>query len=177
MTRQITTYIIILLVGLAGGIGIGFLMTQQKVNTANATIEQLKTDQSQSEDQLKTASVKLSRMEAELTKSRNDAMRKDTELLRTQTQLMRTKKVLNQALGKEQEPTDTSRTSTTGTATPSTSSAGAREYTIKDGDSLWKIAANELDNGIRYKEILDLNPQMDENSKLVVGTKIQIPAK
>ena len=52
-----------------------------------------------------------------------------------------------------------------------------RSYTVKPGDSLWKIAADELANGIRYKEILELNPDMNENSTLAVGTKIKIPAR
>ena len=181
MARQTTTYIIILLIGLAGGIVIGFLMTQQKIASANATIEQLKTEQSQSEDQFKTASTRLSRMEAELTRSRNDVMRQKKELQNAQTRLMGMKKVLEQTLGKGQGAT-TSQTPTRNTTTSITAArtilpTGTKEYTIKDGDSLWKIAANELGNGIRYKEILNLNPGMDENSKLTVGTTIKIPAK
>ena len=180
MKRQPIIYIIILLVGLAGGMGIGFLRTKQKIHTTNIALEQLKTQQAQAESDLKTAGAKLSRLEAELTKSRNDSMRKNTELLRAQTELARTKKVLDQALGKGQKPAATPQTSTTTmtsrTGTRTTSTAGAREYTIKDGDSLWKIAADELGNGIRYEEILAMNPQITKNSTLAVGTKIKIPA-
>lgn len=32
-----------------------------------------------------------------------------------------------------------------------------REYTVKRGDSLWKIAQNQLGSGTRYTEILELN--------------------
>lgn len=37
------------------------------------------------------------------------------------------------------------------------SSATARTYTVRSGDSLWAIAAKQLGNGSRYKEIKSLN--------------------
>ena len=33
----------------------------------------------------------------------------------------------------------------------------AKTYTVKAGDSLWRIAAQQLGNGARYKEIKTLN--------------------
>lgn len=190
MTRQAIIYILILLVGLAGGTGIGVLVTQKKVEAANSTIEQLKTQQTQAESDLKAVNAKLSRLETELTKSRNDAMRKNTELLKAQTDLERMKSVLDQALNQGRQPTSaasaaqtpttrstTSTAAATRPATPTTAAAGVKEYTIKDGDSLWKIAANELGNGMRYKDILAMNPDITENTTLTVGSKIKIPAK
>ena len=180
MTRQLIIYILILVVGLAGGIGVGFSMAQKKINDANITVDQLKTQQAQTEADFKTANVTLSRMEAELTKARNNIMQKNAELQRTQTESERTKKVLEQAL-KGQSPTTAPQTpvttTTARTVTPGISSGDIREYTIKDGDSLWKIAANELGNGMRYKDILALNPNINENTTLAVDTKIKIPAK
>ena len=174
MARQTIIYIIILLVGLAGGTGIGFLMTQQKINTANATIDELNDQQAQIEADFKAVNTKLSRLEGELTRSRNDVMRKNDEMNRAQIELGRMKKVLDQAL-KGQGTTTAAQPSRT--TTPTISTAGAKEYTIKDGDSLWKIAANELGNGIRYEEILKLNPGMTKDSRLTIGDKIKIPAK
>jgi len=51
-----------------------------------------------------------------------------------------------------------------------------KEYVVKENDTLWKIAAKHLGDGIRFKEIADLNKNMNPNS-LVTGTKIRIPVK
>ncbi|MHC4641082.1 MAG: LysM peptidoglycan-binding domain-containing protein [Planctomycetota bacterium] len=53
-----------------------------------------------------------------------------------------------------------------------------KSYTVRDGDSLWKIAANQLGDGSRYTEILTLNKDVlsDEDS-LTVGVALKIPPK
>jgi len=51
-----------------------------------------------------------------------------------------------------------------------------REYVIKENDTLWKIAARYLGAGNRYEEIVQLNKTMNPD-KLVVGTKLKLPAK
>jgi nucleoid-associated protein YgaU len=50
-------------------------------------------------------------------------------------------------------------------------------YTIQSGDSFWSIAQKQLGNGSRYMEILKLNPKFSEKSRLVVGSKLMLPAK
>ncbi|MDD5135526.1 MAG: LysM peptidoglycan-binding domain-containing protein [Phycisphaerae bacterium] len=51
-------------------------------------------------------------------------------------------------------------------------------YTIRESDSLWQIAARQLGDGNRYKEILQLNKAvLTDADTLVVGTKIKLPAK
>lgn len=47
------------------------------------------------------------------------------------------------------------------------------EYTVKKGDSLWKIAKAKLGNGNRYKEIMTASGL--KNDLLKVGQKIKIP--
>ena len=47
------------------------------------------------------------------------------------------------------------------------------EYTVQKGDSLWKIAAEYLDSGIRYKEIVEFN-DLGTNT-LYVGQVLKIP--
>ncbi|MBN2314559.1 MAG: LysM peptidoglycan-binding domain-containing protein, partial [Sedimentisphaerales bacterium] len=49
---------------------------------------------------------------------------------------------------------------------------------VKEGDSLWKIASEQLGNGSRYKEILKLNADIleDENS-LSPGATLKLPTK
>ena len=51
-------------------------------------------------------------------------------------------------------------------------------YTVRDGDSLWKIAANKLGNGRRYTEITKLNADLllDEDN-LAVGMRLKLPAR
>ncbi len=60
--------------------------------------------------------------------------------------------------------------------TSSSASTGAgKEYTIKDGDTLWTIAQSQLGNGADYQKILDANG-MKESDPLKPGSKIKIPA-
>lgn len=51
-------------------------------------------------------------------------------------------------------------------------------YTIKESDSLWQIALQQLGDGNRYKEIIQMNKGvLNDADTLVVGTKIKLPAK
>jgi len=54
----------------------------------------------------------------------------------------------------------------------------ARYYTVKDDDSLWKIASSELGNGGRYPEIAKLNAALvsDENS-VKAGMRLKLPTR
>jgi len=53
-----------------------------------------------------------------------------------------------------------------------------REYTVRAGDSLWKIAAENLGDGNRYKEIAKLNGDvLDDEHRIVVGMRLRLPAK
>src|SRR5262249_52114832 len=50
-------------------------------------------------------------------------------------------------------------------------------YTVQRGQSLWSIAADKLGNGVRYREILDLNPQLRPNpGRIVPGQELNLPA-
>ncbi len=61
------------------------------------------------------------------------------------------------------------------------SSSGQREttsrtYTVRSGDSLWRIAQQQLGDGDRYKEIIDLNERKLSNpNNLKEGDQIIIP--
>jgi nucleoid-associated protein YgaU len=48
-------------------------------------------------------------------------------------------------------------------------------YEVVDGDSLWKIAEEQLGNGLRYKEILALNPRITKQDTLAVGMRLNLP--
>jgi nucleoid-associated protein YgaU len=64
-------------------------------------------------------------------------------------------------------------TATTETQPPADETA----YTVIEGDSLWKIAKEQLGKGTRYKEILALNPQISQNVPLAIGTKLKLPPR
>jgi len=55
----------------------------------------------------------------------------------------------------------------------------SRTYTVKEGDSLWKIAASQLGNGSRFEEIVKLNADVlkGREDNLSVGMQLKIPAK
>ncbi len=53
-----------------------------------------------------------------------------------------------------------------------------RTYTVKSGDSLWRIAQNLLGKGSRYTEIYNLNKDKIKNANLIYpGQVLTIPAK
>ena len=49
------------------------------------------------------------------------------------------------------------------------------EYVVKSGDSLWKIAKEQLGSGSRYKEIMELNGL--KSDVLHTGDKLKLPKK
>lgn len=51
-----------------------------------------------------------------------------------------------------------------------------RQYVVLDGDSLWRIAAEQLGEGSRYNEIAKLNAGILEDN-LVVGMRLKLPAR
>ena len=50
-------------------------------------------------------------------------------------------------------------------------------YIVVEGDSLWNIAEEQFGDGNLYTEILTLNPQIEEDEPLFVGTKLKMPPK
>lgn len=52
-------------------------------------------------------------------------------------------------------------------------SSDIRNYTVKKGDTLWKIAESLLGNGQRYREIMELNQLTSET--IYVGQVLRIP--
>lgn len=59
-----------------------------------------------------------------------------------------------------------------------TASSSTKDYTVKANDTLWKIAAEQLGNPSRYKEIIKLNSELFKNKESVTaGMKLKLPAK
>ena len=60
---------------------------------------------------------------------------------------------------------------------PKVPSSG-KQYVVQEGDSLWQIAAKQLGNGSRYKEIAKLNADiLEDENNLSVGTALRIPSR
>lgn len=57
--------------------------------------------------------------------------------------------------------------------TPTPSPVAEKVYTVRAGDSLWAIAANQLGNGGRYKEIMSLNGLKDD--VIYAGQVLKMP--
>jgi nucleoid-associated protein YgaU len=52
-----------------------------------------------------------------------------------------------------------------------------RQYVVKESDSLWQIAAEQLGNGNRFSEIIQLNQSvLADPEKLAIGMKLKLPA-
>jgi len=53
-----------------------------------------------------------------------------------------------------------------------------RQYVVQEGDSLWRIAAKQLGDGSRYKEIAKLNAGvLDDEDFVPVGMRLKMPAQ
>ncbi|MBA7658163.1 hypothetical protein ES703_66111 [subsurface metagenome] len=53
-----------------------------------------------------------------------------------------------------------------------------RWYVVREDDSLWRIAADQLGDGSRYKEIAELNADIvDDEDFVPVGMRLKMPAR
>ena len=59
-------------------------------------------------------------------------------------------------------------------STPASSAASGNTYTIKKGDTLWKIATQHYGDGKKWHQIADANPGLTP-SALRVGQTITLP--
>ncbi len=68
--------------------------------------------------------------------------------------------------------------STANTDKPAVTAKSGSVYVVKEGDSLWKIAASQLGDGNRYKDIVKLNSDILSNEDdIAVGMQLKMPAK
>lgn len=63
------------------------------------------------------------------------------------------------------------------TSRPPAAAAAAKTYTVKSGDSLWKIAQKNLGKGGRYMEVYNLNKDKIKNPNLIYpGQVLTLPS-
>jgi nucleoid-associated protein YgaU len=68
--------------------------------------------------------------------------------------------------------------STANTNKPAATAKPGSVYVVKEGDSLWKIAATQLGDGNRYREIVKINSDMlSSEDDIAVGMQLKMPAK
>lgn len=90
----------------------------------------------------------------------------DTQLKQTENQLAQAIAQLQQAARPVSGPTTTAVTA-----------AAGHTYEVVEGDSLWTIAEDKLGNGLRYKEILAINPNIKQQDSLLVGARLNLPSR
>lgn len=167
MRQQIAVYVIIALFGLGIGVGSGVLITKSKVDKSKAIITDLQ-----------------SRMQKSEMISQERIQDADAKIIRLNSELTQVKTELDQVKSGGREVTKTSPAENTGVkdmaavAMDNTQRTATTVYIVKEGDSLWEIAASQLGDGNRYKEIMKLNPNVSTDAKnLAVGTKLKMPTR
>ncbi|WP_367715542.1 tetratricopeptide repeat protein [Nitratireductor sp. GISD-1A_MAKvit] len=76
----------------------------------------------------------------------------------------------------EPEPESEPEDRTTEPQAPENGDAGDVMYTIKPGETLWSIAADQLGDGERFRDILAINPDLQRNPDLLrAGQEIRLP--
>jgi len=54
----------------------------------------------------------------------------------------------------------------------------SRRYVVREGDNLWRVAAAQLGDGSRYREISRLNSHvLEDEDRLTVGMQLNLPAQ
>jgi nucleoid-associated protein YgaU len=178
--KQLTASLAALVLGVGIGVGAGFMISKPKLEKKQALLDDLMTQtqtaKAESETALQRAAEKITQLNNTLTRNLAATSQLNAELTRTKAELAQLKSQNIQPVAPPQaEPTATEAAARPApTAAPSTPST---EYIVKDGDNLWKIAEQQLGNGMRYKEILLLNPTISEKQTLTVGTKLKIPSQ
>jgi len=160
MKQGLLQVIIAGVVGLIIGIAVGTMITRPDRERTKAAIAEA---QANAEKVQLAAQQQIQNADSEMANLRNELAQVTAEL-------------------QQSKETMAAKTSTAGRQPSSAAEAGpkqVRTYTVKEGDSLWKIAASQLGNGGRFEEIAKLNADIlkGRQDNLSVGMQLKIPAK
>ena len=179
--KLLTPFIVALLVGIGIGIGAGIMMTKAKIGESETRIAELEAKAKELQEQNTLLKSSKDQSEQAIRKASSEMVRLkngyQTVINQLNTNLAKTKAELAELKGTEPVQTITSQASTGTTTAPVGATVATTDYVVQEGDSLWKIAANELDNGMRFKEILKLNSDLSEDKPLVPGKTIKLPSQ
>lgn len=166
MKQVIVLVIIAAIIGLGAGLTAGIMVTNSKSKAAIADMQaKMQQSEASSQEKIRAYETIVNGLNSEL------------QLAKTEIELLKTPapaaapaadEIVIPTLEGEKTAAAPADNSITGTT---------KLYTIQNGDSLWSIAQKQLGNGSRFKEILKLNPKISAKSNLVVGSKLNIPAK
>ncbi len=161
---------IVAIVGLGVGLASGVMITNSKSKAAIADL-QSKLQQSEVASQKRISNYDLT-----VNRLNNETQRAKIELQQAKSEL---EKLNHPAPAAGEVVTAAAENKKTAAVSDGNSVPGAAKlYTVKDGDSLWKIAASQLGDGNRYKEIIKLNPNVSaDGENLAVGMKLKIPTR
>ncbi|MEN8128378.1 MAG: LysM peptidoglycan-binding domain-containing protein [Planctomycetota bacterium] len=178
--RQLISYLAALLVGVGIGYGVGMMTSKPKLEEKQTMVNDLLAQKKKSEEEAQKAieKVALEAIQYKNRLTRNEALLDDIkkQLKQAKADLIAVKnESMQSAVAEVSESPATPPVSTDTAAPPAT--IATKEYTVAEDDSLWKIAEKELGNGIRFKEIIDLNPGVTESTVLHKGMKLKIPAQ
>ena len=179
--KLLVPIIVALLAGIGTGIGVGIMMTKPKVEENKTRISDLEAKVIELQDQNKQLQSSSDESNAAVRKATQESVRLKNayEAVINQLNVKLENATTELAALKNGTPTETpaGTAPTESTVTAGTPTVATVDYVVQEGDSLWKIAANELDNGMRYKEILELNSTLSEDKPLIPGTKIKLPSQ
>jgi nucleoid-associated protein YgaU len=160
-SKTILVLAIVTVLGLGIGLAVGVMITNSK---RKAEVAALQSKMQQAEAESKK---KISDYESALNRSNGQLRLAAVEIQKLRSLVLAAEKAA--AEEKEQAAVVTE-------AVPV--QADTNLYTVKAGDSPWKIAATQLGDGERYKEILKLNPDISPDGKnLTVGMKLKLPPR
>jgi len=161
--NQKVVQVIIAIVGLGAGLASGVMITNSKSKAAIADL-QSKLQQSEAESQKRISNYGIT-----INRLNNELQRAKIELEKLKSSAPAAEAVVIAAAENKKTAAASDGNSIPGTA---------KLYTVEDGDSLWEIAASQLGDGNRYKEIIKLNPDVSADGKnLAVGMKLKIPTR
>lgn len=183
MMRRIILPCVLVLLGLAVGVGSVWMITKPKIDNSKAMITDMQTklqkSEATSQKNSQSYDTKISKLNIELAQTKAELRRAKTELAQASGELAQVRAELEQARSTDAdvETAAIENAEIRADGTAAVDNIPTVEYVVKEGDNFWKIAASQLGDGSRSNEIIKLNPDAAKSKYLTVGMKLKLPAK